>query len=273
MHQRSTGSAVLAAESAGDAMRIADLYQQGCAKVRLPKNHDGHGLEAVMINTAGGITGGDKLDWRFEAGRNCKLTVTSQACERLYRALDDTAHIKIELAAGSNARLNWLPQETILFDGCRTHRSIDVALEDNARLLVVEPLLFGRAAMGEKVTQGSFSDAWHIRHGGRPVHADRLRFDGGMDRHLQGKAVAGGATALATVLALETVSTRWLEPITDAARQIIGEAGGVSFWKIGETGKLLARLVAEDGYTLRKRLVPLIELLNDGAALPKSWAL
>lgn len=273
MHQRSTGSAVLAAESAGGAIRIADLYQQGCAKLRFPKSHDGGGLEAVMINTAGGITGGDKLDWRFEAGRDCKLTVTSQACERLYRALDDTAHITIELTAGRGARLNWLPQETILFDGCKASRRIEVTLEDDARLLVVEPLLFGRAAMGEKVGQGSFRDAWHIRHGGRSVHADRLRFDGGMDCHLQGRAVAGGATALATVLVADAGSAHRLELLADAARRIIGEAGGISFWKIGKTGKLLARLVAEDGYTLRKRLVPLIELLNDGAAVPKSWAL
>lgn len=270
MLQRSTGSAALATECAGGAIRIADLYQQGCAKLRFPKKHDGGGLEAVMINTAGGITGGDRLDWRFETGRDCTLTITSQACERLYRALEETARINIELVAADASRLNWLPQETILFDGCRAQRRIDAALGDDARLLIVEPLLFGRAAMGETVGQGAFRDGWHIRHKGTVVHADALRFDGQITDLLQKPAVAAGGVAIATVLAMDTGSAHRLEALLEPVRRIIGDTGGASFWQIDETGKLLARLVAEDGYTLRKTLLPLIELLNDGAALPKS---
>ena len=273
MHQRSTGSAALATEHSSGTVRIADLYQQGCAKLRFPRSHDGGSLEAVMINTAGGITGGDRLDWRFEAGRDCTLTVTSQACERLYRALEETARIKIELVAEDDARLNWLPQETILFDGCRAQRRIDATLGDDARLVIVEPLLFGRAAMGEAVGQGAFRDAWHIRYRGKVIHADALRFDGQIADMLQKPAIAAGGVAIATVLAVDTAGGNRLETLLEPARRIIGDAGGASFWQIDETGKLLARLVAEDGYTLRKTLVPLVELLNDGAALPKSWAL
>ncbi|TGU50672.1 urease accessory protein UreD, partial [Mesorhizobium sp. M00.F.Ca.ET.186.01.1.1] len=86
---------------------------------------------------------------------------------------------------------------------------------------------------------------------------------------LQRQAVAGGALASATMLLVSPRAETLLEP----ARAIIGDQGGASFWSVGQSGKLLARLTAGGGYKLRKRLVPLVELLNGRAGLPKLWSL
>ncbi len=82
-------------------------------------------------------------------------------------------------------------------------------------------------------------------------------------------ALGGGAAAIATVLHISADA----EDRLAAARAIIGEAGGASFWQVGGTGKLLARLFAADGYALRTRLMPLLALLNGRAGLPKLWSI
>ncbi len=237
------------------------LYQQGCAKILIPNTRD---MEAVIINTSGGMTGGDRLDWRFESGARTELTVTSQACERVYAASGGVAQTKVELVLEAGSRLAWLPQETILFDQGALQRTVTVRMADDAQLLMVEPVILGRQAMGEVVQAGNLQDRWRIHKGNRLLHAEDFRLQGRIDKILADQAATGGATAAATLL---LISPRG-EGLLEEARAIIGTQGGASFWN----GKLLARLVAKDSYTLRKTLVPLIKLLNHRATLPKVWS-
>lgn len=271
--QRASGNGRISVKASSGRSRLEQLYQEGAAKIRLPRNPASPGLEAVLINTSGGLTGGDRMAWACAAGEGTALTLTTQACEKTYKASGDAcADVSVTLAAGAGARLCWLPQETILFDRARLSRRLEANLAADASMLIVEPVIFGRKAMGEAVRSGIFRDRWRIRREGRLVHAEDFAIGPDIAAVLPRAAVAGHvagqARAFATLLLVDPGAEDRLAP----ARRIVGENGGVSAWTVGETGKLLARIVAEDGYNLRKTLIPLIKLLNPGADLPKIWS-
>ncbi len=259
--------ALIAARRAGRT-RLQRLFQEGAAKIRLPSGN-ADPLEAVLINTAGGLTGGDCLEWAFEVGEDASAVLTTQACEKIYRSSAGKATVHNAISVGSGGWVSWLPQETILFDGSALDRHLAVELAPDAGGLFVEATIFGRTAMGETVKRAAFRDRWRIRQGGRLVHAEEFAIGPAVAEQLGRSAVAGGASAMASVLLVSPDAAQRLE----AARAAIGSDGGVSAWRIGDTGKLFARLCCEDGYSLRKRLIPLLELLNERAGLPKVWSL
>jgi urease accessory protein len=248
--------------------RLAELYQEGAAKIRMPAT-SADPLEAVLINTAGGLTGGDRIAWEVEIGQNASASLTTQACEKVYRSAGGHAETNCVMTVGAGARLAWLPQETIVFDRAAFRRRIDIDLADGAEALVVEATIFGRRAMGEAVDQAEFRDRWRVRHEGKLVHAEDFAIGPDVAAMLARSAVGGGSVALATVLLVSGQASMHL----DAVRAAIGERGGASSWQVAGSGKLLARLYDEDGYSLRKRLMPLIGLLNGKAGLPKLWSL
>jgi urease accessory protein len=266
--QRVDARARLAVRRAGGLTRIGRLYQEGAAKIRMPEVRSDP-LEAILINTAGGLTGGDRIAWEIEAGPGASVAVTTQACEKLYRSRSGEARAEVRLSAGEGARIAWLPQETIVYDRSSFSRRLEVDLAKDAEALIVEATLFGRLAMGETVSQALFRDRWQVRQGGRLVHAEAFSVGPDLAATLGRPAVTGGAVAVATVLLVSPDAGTFLERALD----IVGEEGGASFWTVGGTGKLLARLVAGDGYRLRKRLAPLVGLLNGQAGLPKVWSL
>ncbi|TGQ81252.1 urease accessory protein UreD [Mesorhizobium sp. M00.F.Ca.ET.151.01.1.1] len=266
--QRAAGKAQLGCASVDGRTRLRRLYQDGSAKIRLPAVSAGP-LEAVLINTAGGLTGGDRLGWDVDVGADASAAVTTQACEKVYRAASDHAEVRVKLTVGENGSIAWLPQETIVFDRAAFARTLDVELAAGAEALVLEAAVFGRLAMGERAAQGTFRDRWRIRRQGALIHAEDFRIGPAIADTLARTAISGGAIAVATLL---LVSPR-AEALLDAVREIIGDRGGASVWTVTTSGKLLARLYAEDGYQLRQRLVPLVGLLNGRAGLPKLWSL
>jgi urease accessory protein len=266
--QKVSARAELSVSHLDGRTRISRLYQEGAAKIRLPRVADDP-LEAVLINTAGGLTGGDRLRWSIDVGPKASATVTTQACEKIYRAEDGRAEVSCGFSVAAGGRLACLPQETIVFDRAAFSRRLDADLDDGAEALIVEATVFGRQAMGESVGRAMFSDRWRIRRNGRLVHAEDFSIGPDVANILSGTAVTGGAIAVATLLLVSDNAADRLE----TAHDIIGEQGGVSAWTVAESGKLLARLFATDSYSLRKRLVPLIELLNGQAGLPKIWTL
>lgn len=262
--QRAAGAALLSVKNILGQSRIDRLFQEGSAKIRLPRRADG-GFEAILINTAGGLTGGDTMAWRFDLASGANAVLTSQACEKIYAANSGTANVAVQIHAAAQSRVAWLPQETILFDKARLSRTLEVRLEADAEALIAEPVAFGRLAMGERVICGMFHDRWRVWQDGRLIHADELRIGPEISKMAGTRAVLGGASCFATLLLV----SKHVAELLDPARGIIGADGGASSWN----GKLLARLFAEDAYSLRKRLIPLVNLLNREAALPKCWSL
>ena len=264
--QRARGEGRLVTKASAAGTRLDVFYQEGCAKIRLPRTFDGT-MEAVLINTAGGLTGGDRIDWRLDAAAGTRLTATTQACERIYKAAGSAAAtVETRIVAGAGARVDWLPQETILFDRSALARRLEADLAEDATFLAVEAVLLGRKAMGERVETGVFRDRWRIRRAGRLVHAEEARLDGDIAALSGERAVLAGARAFATVLFCGAGAEAHLAPLR---RLLDGPDGGVSHWQ----DKLVARVIAEDGFALRKKLLPVISHLRDGAGVPKVWSL
>ena len=263
--QRARGHGVLEAKPFAGRTRLARLFQEGAAKIRLPETYSPE-MEAVLINTAGGLTGGDRLDWAVTAPAGTQVVATTQACERIYRSSSGPAEVSTAISVAAGARVHWLPQETIVFNHAALSRRLDVELGETSEFLAVEAVLIGRRAMGEAVTSARFRDRWRIRRGGRLLHAEDLRLEGDIAALVADRAVLGGSLAFATMFYCGPLSEAMLARV----RAVLGDAaGGASQWK----EKLVVRVTAEDGFALRKILIPLITVLRDGAPVPKVWNL
>lgn len=244
---------------------IRTLRQSGALKVLFPRP-SGSALQAVFLNTAGGLTGGDRMQIEVGVEPGAHLILSSQAAERGYRALGQSrAMVKLSLTAAARGRIDWLPQETILFDGAAMSRSLQADLARDACLLLVEPLIFGRTAMGEKLRTGLFHDSWRVRQAGELVFADALRLHGDITASLTRAGVAGGAGAMASVLYVGQDAAAHLAPL----RQLLPDTAGCSLIR---DGVLFARFLAGDGFDLRRMLIPAVEYLH-AAPLPKVWRL
>ena len=219
-------------------------------------------LEAMIVNTAGGIAGGDRHDIDIAVEQGAALAVTTAAAEKIYRAHDSGSKVAIKLAVDEGARLTWLPQETILFDRARLDRRIDVDFAQSANLVMAEAVVFGRSAMDETVEQGSFSDRWRVRRGGKLIFAETIRLDGPIAAALREPAVASGGVALATVLAVPGD-----QAMVDRlrAQTFCGEVGASSW-----NGLAVARLCAKDSASLRRDLAVAFAAL--GGTLPRMWS-
>jgi len=257
--QRAKGRAEVAFGENG----LRNLYQSGCAKVLLPRNFQPT-PEVVIINTSGGVTGGDRLEYSASVQEGSALTVTTQAAERIYRASSGEGFITNTLTVDAESRLEWLPQETILFEGSALKRQLNVTMDESASLLALETLVLGRKAMGETLQQSRLSDRWRIRRGGRLIYADALRFSE-PEAETRSAATLNGNRALATLV--------YVAPDADDrlahARRLLrfeGVEAAASAWN----GILTLRFLAADAHPLRKAL---ISFLTDfrGCDLPRVW--
>jgi urease accessory protein len=269
--QRARGEAEVGFRVRDGETRIDRLYQDGQAKIRLPRHHAPDPLTAVLINTAGGLTGGDLLKTGAIWGAGTRAVVTSQAAERIYRSAGSDAAIEARLQIGPGARAEWLPQETILFNRARFRRRMEVDLAGDASLLLVESLVLGRTAMGESVTEGFVSDHWRIRRDGRLVHAESFRLAGNAAAIMTGPACGAGALAFATVIALAPHVERRIDEARDLVSGLTSEAGandaGVSAWD----GRLVLRMIDRDAQRLRAGLVGFLENWR-AQGLPRAWS-
>ncbi len=260
---RAIGRVALAVGASAGATRRSRLREEGSLRVRCPGRPAAE-LEAVIVNTAGGVAGGDRLTFEFAVGPGARLVVTTAAAEKVYRTLAPDATIGVKLSVGTAAALAWLPQETILFDRARLTRTIDIDLAENAELLLAEALVFGRSGMGEAVDDIRLFDRWRLRRGGRLVHAEAVRLEGAVAAKLAQRAVAGGGIAVATVLAAPAEEATAAN-VRALAGRVRGEVG-VSAWN----GFAVVRLCAADGAALRHDLAAVLAALR-GAPLPRLW--
>jgi urease accessory protein len=249
------------------ATRVVDLFQQGCLKVRLPRPENVGEADLVVMNTAGGLTGGDRVSIEVAAAAGARVTVTTPGCERIYRSAQGEAVIEQRLRVGPGARLDWIPQETILYDRSRVRRRLEAHLEDDAEITIVETILFGRAAMGERLIHGAFSDFWTIHRDGRLIFADGTRIGEGFEQTMANPATLGGEVALASLVHVGPD----LAGKRDALRA--GFAGGADVRAgasvVGDV--LVARMVAPGGSGLRHALVAALGSLRHPRATPRLW--
>jgi urease accessory protein len=260
---RASGRLSLAAKLGSGVTQRARVYEQGPLRVRCPGPRRRE-LEAMIVNTAGGMAGGDRFAIDVNAEPGAHLLITSAAAEKVYRTLGSETIITVKLDVGPGSELAWLPQETILFDRARFKRTIEVDLAADAGLLMAEAVVFGRAGMGETLTEACLLDRWRVRRGGQLIHAETMRLDGDVAGRLAQTAVAKSCVAVASVLAVPGD-----EAIVAAVREACGGCRGevgVSAWN----GLALVRLVAADGAALHHDLACVLSTLR-GGRLPHLW--
>jgi urease accessory protein len=260
---RARGRIDLEVEAIAGVTRRRRVHESGSLRVRFPGATTGE-LEAVTVNTGGGMTGGDAFAVDIAVGDNANLVVTTTAAEKIYRSLGPPVTVDVRLHIGAGGTLTWLPQETILFDKASLARRIEVDLADDARLVLVEPLVFGRTGMGESVRSGTLHDRWRVRQGGKLVYAEGITLDRHISETLAETAVANGAVAVATALIIPAEAS-----LADAIHAMEGAFRGevgVSAWN----GRAVVRFCARDGAALRHDITCVLRALRT-APLPRSW--
>jgi urease accessory protein len=235
--------------------RVQRQFQRGSAKAITLHP----GPEVVFLNTAGGLTGGDHL--RYGLITDADTVATTQTAERAYRAPDGVARMDVELHARAG-HLDWLPQETILFDRSALARNTRLTLGPKASALVLEAVVLGRAAMGERIGQITFEDRREIRRGETPVLLEPLRLDASSLHH---PALVRGARAFASL----ALVAQGAEDAVTRVRATLDEPG-VEGAASGFDGKLTVRLMAADGWPLRRQIARLLAVLRN-RPLPRVW--
>jgi len=253
--------------------RLGELYQHDPLRALFPLPPAGEAMTAALVTTSGGLVGGDEMSVRISVEEGAQALVTAQAAEKVYRSAGADCRIEMELNAGPGSWLEWLPQETIVFEGARFRRRTRIDAAPRARVLAGEILAFGRAAMGEKLTGGLIRDAWELRRDGRLVWADALHMGNDLAGPLGHPAGFGGAGACATAVYFAEDAAERL----DLARKLLGEAvEGLRAAATVVNGVLVARWIAGETRVLRRAFEIFWAGFRHGvaglpAALPRLW--
>ena len=247
----------------GTKTRLADLGEGGGYRIKFP--HAQECLEGVIVNTGGGLLGGDELNIEASADTGAHLDITTQSAEKIYRALEQPARLNVKLNVAQSAKLHWMPQESILFSGARFIREIHADVAANAELLIAESMVFGRIASGEIMHAGAVKDRWRIRRDGRLLFADDFVLSGALADALDRPAIAGGARASATLLLVAPDAETRLDAVREHMT-LQGVESGASAWN----GMLIMRLLSKDPALLRKVIITILEGLRQ-SPVPRFW--
>jgi len=263
--QRAIGKVLLSAQRLEGRTRPMRVAESGSMRIRLPRG-SGEGLDAVIVNTAGGIACGDRFEVEIEAAEGASIAVATPAAEKVYRSDGPVSHVLTRLTVGPQARIEWLPQETILFDHARLSRRLDACMAENGSLSIFEAVVFGRATRSEIMSDGLFSDHWRIRRGGRLIYADTFRLAGPISHLLKKPTIANDARAVATFLYVGPDAEARLEAVRASLTNEGGGEAAASAWN----GLLAVRF---SDVTIERLRVAATRFLVEfrAAPLPRVW--
>jgi urease accessory protein len=270
--QRANGAGRAVLRGSEEGNRLVDLFQSSPIRIMFPRGGASAIEEAVFVNTSGGIAGGDRLEYGVTALADASLAVTSQAAEKVYRALNEPARISTKLKACEAAKLAWLPQETILFNRARLSRETEIELVSGAELLALEWLVLGRAAHGEEVIGGHITDSWRVRRDGRLIWADSFRAQDETFPHLRRKALLSNCKAIGTLIHFGLDLDRRLEFVRDIASSLDCHCAATL---VG--GLIVVRVAAEMALDLKLALCSFLQQFSAEVgpgpfAVPKMWS-
>jgi urease accessory protein len=270
--QRSEGFARLVLAGSAHGTRIVDIFQRSPIRIMFPGIRGAPVQEAVVMNTAGGIAGGDRLEFAVTVLANASVTVTSQAAERVYRALKEPALINTRLKMCETAKLAWLPQETIVFNGGRMRRNTEIEISAGAELLALEWLVLGRAAHGEEMVSGQITDGWQVRLDGRLIWADRFRATDDMFPRLRSRALLADFKAIGTLIYFGPDVEARIQLLRDLAPQLQCHCVTTAV-----SGLVIARLASRAAAELKASLRDILLQFERTCAqgpfrMPKMWS-
>jgi urease accessory protein len=223
--------------------------------------------EAVLANTSGGIAGGDTSHVDILVAQNAQALVTGQAAEKIYRSIDMPASIRTVIKIEDDSTLEYLPQESILFDGAKLNRAVNISLGARSYLLLSEMFVLGRWAMKEDFTRGIFLDRWSIDVAGQPIWREGLRVEGGLSS-LSSSLGFANARALATIFYVGANAGE----VLGLARDAIGPMGGATIVR----DMLVVRMLGNEAGMLKQQLGEIISVIRAAALgrpaeVPRVW--
>ena len=261
--QRARGTCRIIVGSCEKGTHIMDVYQKSPIRVLFPRTSGTSFDEAVLVNTSGGIAGGDRLETSVTAMESASIAITTQAAEKVYRALTESANSVTRLKVRDTARLAWLPQETIVFNRARVWRETHIEITSGVELLALEWLVLGRAAHGETLSHAAVTDHWRIMKDGRLVWADSFRITDEVLPHLSRKALLSDCAAIATLVYFGPKLETRLELMRDLASSLACDCAATI---VG--GLVVTRFAAGTSYDLRAAVRTVLGQFGDG--LPRS---
>jgi urease accessory protein len=269
--QRAKGVCRIAVAGSKGVNEIIDVFQQSPLRVIFPRIDGATAKEAVLINTGGGIAGGDRLECGVTAMAGASIAVTSQTAERVYRALDQPARIVTKLRVDDGAKLAWFPHETIVFNWARFHRQTEVEISSGSELIALEWLVFGRAASGEQMVGGEIRDSWRVKKEGRLIWADTFRINEEVFPHVNRKALLSNCKAIATLIYFGSELPKRLELLREISRSVDCLCAATSVADL-----TIVRLAAEESWNLKLALRALLEQLGPEFGegpfrIPRMW--
>ena len=245
--------------------KLNQLHQSGSLKCLFPRQH-GKGIQAVILNCAGGMTGGDSFELNIRAGSQTDVTLTSQTAERIYGAKSgQKGQISTTLHVEDKATLRWIPQETILFDQSALERILRVELERDTTFLFVESVVFGRLEMGETLHSVYFNDRIEVYRAGTPLYFDFVHLNGNLAKELDKPAIANGARTVTLLLFISPDAKVRLATLN----KMLPTTAGASLLY---SDTIILRMLTRDSYKMRKSLIPILQYLTNNE-LPKCWTL
>ncbi len=264
--QRSHGAARLAFANRDNRNSIVERYASAPVRILTPSVQGGI-PEAVLANTSGGIAGGDTSHVDILVAQNAQALVTGQAAEKIYRSIDMPASIRTVIKIEDDSTLEYLPQESILFDGAKLNRAVNISLGARSCLLLSEMFVLGRWAMNEDFTRGIFLDRWSIDVAGRPIWREGLRVEGGLSS-LSSSLGFANARALATIFYAGANAAE----VLGLARDVIGPMGGATIVR----GMLVVRMLGNEAGMLKQQLSEIISIIRAAALgrpaeVPRVW--
>ncbi|QOG21567.1 MULTISPECIES: urease accessory protein UreD [Bradyrhizobium] len=258
--------------SAAGGTEIIDVYRKFPMAVAFPNVDDRRHKEAILINTSGGVAGGDEIRVEVVARGNASVAVTTQAAEKVYRALDRPARILTRLRAEGAARLAWLPQETIVFNQARIARRTEIDVSSGTELIALEWLVLGRIESGEEVLGGHVLDSWRIRLDGRLIWADGFLVSDQVFPQLRKTALLSNWKAIATMIYFGPGLETRLERLREIGASLECACGVTMVGAI-----IVIRVAAIASVDLRRCLRRFLDQLNHELGygpfgVPKMWS-
>ena len=259
----------------GRATRLARRAHRGPLCVQRPFYPEGPEVcHVVLLHPPGGLVGGDRLAIDVVVASGAAALVTTPAAGKAYRTAGLPAGQRSTLTVEDGASLEWLPQETIVYDGAVATLETRVELGRDARFIGAETICLGLPARNEAFAHGSCRQVVEIWRAGRPLFIERGRFDGG-GPGLDARWGLGGATVLGLLVAVPVPPAPVIDELRDHAAALpAGEAAAVTVLG-GET--LVCRHLGARSERARafvhdvwRRLRP--ALLGRAAVAPRIWA-
>lgn len=272
--QRTCGRASVKICAGKRLSEVTHLSQSGSSRLRFPKYQGTDSLQGIVINTAGGLTGGDTVDLTIDVGAGGEAVITTQACEKFYRSFDEPASVVNRLSLGKGARLHWLPQETILYEHAHARRRLDVSMHPEANLVACETLVFGRTSRGEKFDKGQLHESWRVRNipSNALIHSEALSIDNSSEAERSGPFALGHFRTVSTILATGERAANKLNTIRQLIPNNSSSIGAASVWSVAGTTKLVVRMLSVSSYALRPHLIPILQELCGHASMPRIWS-